>query len=225
VQLRRSFIGIALLSSLGLTSSWAAVSDKLLEGKVLVLDPGHAVKNDAGKIINPGAQVRRVSLERDVALQVAETIEPLLEAQGAKVYMTRTKDNPWRYGTSPQADNRGRAILANMVRADAYVRIHCDWNRNKHFKGFTTYFYRWGSRSLAESIHQAMANALPGHADNGIRRKSFVSVSSHMPAVLVELGVLTNHAEGKELSDEMHQAHLAMAIAEGIIDYFHKDKS
>ncbi len=189
---------------------------------MLVLDPGHAVKNDAGKIINPGAKARQGPLERDVALNVAETLTPLLEAQGAKVYMTRTRVNPWRYGYSSQADNRGRAILANEVRADAYIRIHCDWNRDRRFKGFTTFFYRWGSRELSESIHQALAAALPGHRDNGIKRRSFVSVSAHMPAVLLELGVLSNKVEGKELEDEAHQSHLAMAVAEGITKYFQR---
>ncbi len=224
MRLRRLF-RTAFLSSLCLWCSGPLLADKPLEGKILVLDPGHAVKNDAGKIINPGAQVRHVALERDVALYVAETITPLLEAQGAKVFMTRTRTNPWRYGYSSQGDNRGRAILANMVRADAYIRIHCDWNRDKRFKGFTTYFYRWGSRPLAESVHVALANSLPGHRDNGVKRRSFVSVSAHMPAVLVELGVLSNKVEGKELSNEAHQAHLAMAVAEGIIDYFQKNKS
>lgn len=220
MRLRHSFLLLAILGCLGMCRLQAAVPSKCLEGKVLVLDPGHAVKNDADKIINPGARARRGVLERDVALHVAETIAPLLEAQGAKVYMTRTQGNPWRYGYSSQADNRGRAILANVVRADAYVRIHCDWNRDRHFKGFTTFYYRWGSRRLAETIHQAMANALPGHRDNGIKRRSFVSVSAHMPAVLVELGVLSNRAEGKELAQEAHQAHVAMAVAEGIINYF-----
>ncbi len=191
----------------------------------MVLDPGHAVKNDAGKIINQGAQVRGVALERDVNLRVAETIAPLLEAQGAKVYMTRTQANPWRYGYSQQADNRGRAILANLVHADAYIRIHCDWNRDKRFKGFTTFFYRWKSRPLAEAVHDALAKALPGHRDNGIKRRSFVSASAHMPAVLIELGVLSNKVEGKELTQEEHDSHLAMAVTEGIIDYFQKSKS
>ena len=213
----------ALLCGLSGFSLQADVPVKLLEGKIVVLDPGHAVKNDAGKIINQGAQARRGAFERDVALQVAETIEPLLEAQGAKVFMTRTKENPWRYGSSPPADNRGRAILANLVRADIYVRIHCDWNRDRHFKGFTTYYYRWGSRALAEAIHQSLVSALPGHRDNGIKRRSFVSASAHMPAVLVELGVLSNRAEGKELAEEAHQAHLAMAVSEGIINYLQRN--
>jgi len=214
---------MALLGGMGLQRLEAASSAKTLEGKVIVLDAGHAVKNDAGKIINAGAQAHRGGvLERDVALHVAETMAPLLEAQGAKVYLTRTHDNPWRYGYSSQGDNRGRAILANMVRADIYVRIHCDWNRDRRFKGFTMYFYRWGSRELAEAIHQALANALPGHRDNGIKRRSFVSASAHMPAVLVELGVLSNKVEGKELAEDAHQSQLAMAVSEGIIDYFHR---
>jgi N-acetylmuramoyl-L-alanine amidase len=134
--------------------------------------------------------------------------------------MTRTHDNPWRYGYSAPADNRGRAILANIVRADAYVRIHCDWNRSRKFKGFTTYYYRWGSRRLAEAIHDALARALPSHKDNGIKRRSFVSASAQMPAVLIELGVLSYKPEGKDLAQGGYQAHLAMAVAEGVIDYF-----
>jgi N-acetylmuramoyl-L-alanine amidase len=224
VRFQPFFVITAIAGVLCLRPLEAAAPLKTLEGKVLVLDAGHAVKNDAGKIINAGAQARHGVLERDVALNVAETMAPLLEAQGAKVYMTRTRTNPWRYGYSPSGDNRGRAILANMVRADAYIRIHVDWNRDRRFKGFTIYFYRWGSRELAEAIHQAMANALPGHRDNGIKRRSFVSVSSHMPAVLVELGVLSNKAEGKELAEEAHQSHLAMAMSEGVVDYFRKGK-
>jgi N-acetylmuramoyl-L-alanine amidase len=209
-------LGMALLAM----TSGGAWAEKPLQGKVLVLDPGHAVMNDTGKIINPGARARRGAYERDVALDVAETVAPLLEAQGAKVYMTRTHDNPWRYGYSSPADNRGRAILANIVRADAYVRIHCDWNRDRRFKGFTTFYYRWGSRALAEAVHEALARALPGHRDNGIKRRSFVSASAHMPAVLIELGVLSNKQEGKDLAQGGFQAHLAMAVAEGVIDYF-----
>jgi N-acetylmuramoyl-L-alanine amidase len=217
------FVSGALLSGLLFLCPVHASSQKLLEGKVLVLDPGHAVKNDAGRIINPGSRARAGgAFERDIALQVARTMVPLLEAQGAKVFMTRTFDNPWRYGVSSPADNRGRAVLANLVRADGYIRIHCDWNRDRRFKGFTTFFYRWGSRALAKSMHDALARALPGRRNNGVKRRSFVSASAEMPAVLVELGVLSNKGDAKELAEETHQAHLAMALAEGVIEYFRK---
>ena len=100
MRLKRSFFLVAFLGGVALWPLESSIPTKFLEGKVVVLDPGHAVKNDSGKIINAGAQSRHGLMERDVALHVAETMAPILEAQGAKVYMTRTAANPWRYGYS-----------------------------------------------------------------------------------------------------------------------------
>jgi len=193
-----------------------------LTGKIIVLDPGHAVKDESGKIINPGARARRFGAwERDVALGVALKVVPLLEAQGAKVYLTRTGSNPWRYNRMKRSDNRSRAIFANVVRANAYVRLHCDWNRSHKLHGFTSYYFRWGSRTLAKTIQRSVGRTWPGR-DDGIQRRSFVSASAKMPAVLLEMGYLSNPKEGKELATDTHQTALAQVIAQGIVDYFKK---
>jgi len=192
----------------------------ILAGKVIVLDPGHAAKNDAGAIINPGAQARHNGpRERDVALAVSSRIVPLLEAKGAKVYMTRTPANPWRYNDQRLGDNRARAIFANLLRANAYVRLHCDWNRSRQFKGHTTYYFHWGSRSLAVAVNEALNKAMTEQRDNGVHRRSFVSVTAHMPTALVEMGVLSYKPEGKALGDAAYQDKLAQAIADGITAY------
>jgi N-acetylmuramoyl-L-alanine amidase len=213
----------------GVVTSTQPVSDREalaslvtpLAGKVIVLDPGHAVKNDSDKIINPGSYGRGGVEERDVVLEVAEKLVPLLEAQGAKVYLTRTKSNVWRYSLKGRrADNRSRAIFANSLRANAYVRLHCDWNRNKKFKGFTTYYFRWGSRRLAACLDRSMAEALPGHIDRGLHRRTFVSVTTTMPTVLLEMGVLSNRKEGKDLGSDNYQNRLAQAISNGLVRYF-----
>jgi N-acetylmuramoyl-L-alanine amidase len=197
---------------------------KPLAGKVILLDPGHAVMNADDRVINQGARARLRNggaRERDVVLSVAAKVVPLLEAEGAKVFMTRTALNAWRYSSQGrQADNRARAILANTLRVDAYVRLHCDWNRSRKFKGFTVYYYRWGSRRLATSLRAALVKALPGHTDHGQKRRTFVSVTSTMPAVLLELGVLSYPQEAKELGSDAYQTRLAAAIASGIVDYF-----
>jgi N-acetylmuramoyl-L-alanine amidase len=214
--------GALLVTGVGAVRS---ASPQPLAGRIIVIDPGHAVKNYAGRIINPGAKARRGALEREVVLEVAEKLVPILEAQGARVFLTRTHGNAWRYnGQSKAADNRARAIFANTMRADAYVRLHCDWNRNRKFKGHTTYYYRWGSRRLAKAIRNAMAEKLPGHTDHGIRRRSFVSVSSTMPAVLLELGVLSHKKEGKDLGTEGFQTRLAEAVSNGLVEYFESKK-
>jgi N-acetylmuramoyl-L-alanine amidase len=197
---------------------------KPLTGKVILLDPGHAVMDENNRIINAGARARirnGGARERDVVLSVGAKIVPLLEAQGAKVFMTRTPLNAWRYSSQGrQADNRARAILANSLQVDAYVRLHCDWNRSRKFKGFTVFYYRWGSRRLATSLRAALVKALPGHTDHGQKRRTFVSVTSTMPAVLLELGVLSHRSEAKELGSDAYQTRLAAAIASGIVNYF-----
>ena len=173
------------------------------------------------RLINPGARARRGVWERDVVLSVAEKLMPLLEAQGAKVYMTRTQSNPYRYtATGKHSDNRARAILANTLQVDAYVRLHCDWNRNKKFKGHTTYYFRWGSRRLAKSLRHAIAESFPERRDHGIHRRTFVSVTTTMPAVLLEMGVLSNKKEGVDLGTDGYQTRMSEAISTGLVDYF-----
>jgi len=212
-------LGVTLMGSL--TSDAAPVGPQLpLSGKIIVLDPGHAVKSDSGAIINPGARARRGAYEREVALAVAIQTVPLLESQGAKVFLTRTERNAWRYVGFRRGDNRARAIFANTLDADAYVRLHCDWNRNPQFKGHTTFYYRWASRDLAKSIHNAMATTFLEHRDNGIQRRSFVSVTAKMPTVLLEMGVLSYKPEGELLGKPDFQAKLAQTIANGLLDYF-----
>jgi N-acetylmuramoyl-L-alanine amidase len=200
--------------------AWPARADKPLEGRTIVVDPGHAVLNHAGQIINPGARARLGAYERDVALSVSKKVLPLLEAQGAKVIMTRTDMNPWRYSHRKQADNRSRAIFANSVQGDAYVRVHADWNRSRKFNGFTMYYFRWGSRPLAKAMREAFVAALPEHRDNGIHRRSFVSITAKMPTVLVELGVLSYKREAKLLAEDAFQQRLAEAVCDGVVRYF-----
>lgn len=235
-----------LAGALALTAPWLSQAEtlspaRLLAGKIIVLDPGHAVKNASGQIVNPGAQARpfratkrRIkrngkietqvvppgALERDVALAVAAKMVPVLEGMGATVYLTRTPRNPWRYHDIRQADNRARAIMANLLKAHAYVRLHCDWNRSKQFKGHTAFYYRWNSRPLAKQVNAAMVQALPNARDNGVHRRSFVSVTARMPTILVEMGVLSYPPEAASLAQSEYQDRLAQAIADGIAGYF-----
>jgi N-acetylmuramoyl-L-alanine amidase len=194
-----------------------------LRGKIIAIDPGHAVLNQANEIINPGARARRRhggTWERDVVLSVADKMVPLLEAQGAKVFLTRTAGNPWRYARRKQGDNRSRAILANVLQADVYVRLHCDWNPSRTFQGFTTYYYRWGSRPLAEDMNKALIAAFPEHRNNGIHRRSFVSVTATMPTVLVEMGVLSYEPEARAVAKDEFRNRLAQAVSRGVVGYF-----
>ena len=78
---------------------------------------------------------------------------------------------------------------------------------------------------LNESAELALAvqnrlNASSGSRDRGVRQAPFVVLTgATMPAVLVELGFLSNADEARRLNDSGHQQELAEAIAAGIEDF------
>jgi N-acetylmuramoyl-L-alanine amidase len=45
---------------------------------------------------------------------------------------------------------------------------------------------------------------------------------THSPAVLIEVGFLSNASEAARLSDAARQKKTASAIAEGIVEYLHR---
>jgi len=57
--------------------------------------------------------------------------------------------------------------------------------------------------------------------DGGVREGPFwVLVGAQMPAVLVEVGFISNKAEAKRLVSTKYQKRLAMGLADGIERYF-----
>jgi N-acetylmuramoyl-L-alanine amidase len=63
------------------------------------------------------------------------------------------------------------------------------------------------------------ANCSPGSPSRGLKNASYkVLVGSKTPAVLVELGFLSNQYEASRLARKDYQLRLARAIAEGVIE-------
>lgn len=77
----------------------------------VAIDPGHGGEKE-------GARSPAGVLEKDVVLAVAQQLAVLLEADGAKVLLTRNAD------VDVPLDERTR--LANAARADVLVSIHCN---------------------------------------------------------------------------------------------------
>ena len=72
------------------------------------------------------------------------------------------------------------------------------------------------SQSLAEIIQKQM-NELLDVKDRGVKQAPFrVLVGATMPAILVEVGFITNPAEEKLLRDEAYKNKLATALYRGI---------
>jgi N-acetylmuramoyl-L-alanine amidase len=90
----------------------------------VVLDPGHGGK-DAGALGPTGVR------EKDVTLDVARRVAPVLVAQGLQVVLTR-KDDVF-------VSLEERTALANAFGADLFVSIHCNASETRGRRGVEAY--------------------------------------------------------------------------------------
>ena len=84
------------------------------------------------------------------------------------------------------------------------------------------------SNKLAIDIQQGMINRLKGHykvRDGGVREAPFwVLVGAQMPAVLIEVGYISNPIEKKRIFSAHYQNLIAKGIADGVNSYFIKNE-
>ena len=182
-----------------------------LRGKTIVVDPGHGGANPGSRGVGPQP-------EKDNVLAVGWDLKSMLEYAGAKVIMTR--DGDYSPG-GPQADQlEARVRIANSSRADAFVSIHNDWNKNSSLTGSTTYFFSPDGYRLGAALQRGVTGELRTK-DLGVRWASYyVLKNTAMPAALVELGFLSNKQEARLLSTRSYQTKAATGIYHGLVEYF-----
>src|SRR5689334_6222688 len=167
----------------------------------IVIDPGHG-GFDRGGI--PGQRV----LEKNMNLDVALRLKPILEKAGYKVIMTRSTDVFVPLGT--------RVAIANSYPNAIFLCIHFNSASRSGASGIETYFYSTESAPLAASIHSAVVGGAPSE-NRGVRRRGyFVLRKTTIPAVLVECGFLTNPTEAQFAQTTAYRQKLALEIARGI---------
>lgn len=75
------------------------------------------------------------------------------------------------------------------------------------------------SRRLAHSVQQRLV-AATGAVDRGVKQNVFFVIrNARAPAILVELGFVSNPEEGRKLASESYQATLARALADGVLEF------
>jgi N-acetylmuramoyl-L-alanine amidase len=90
------------------------------------------------------------------------------------------------------------------------------------FSGLRNDFYQRASNDLAAVVQQHLAGFHPNR-NRGVKQAGFhVLVGAFMPAILVEVGFLSNPAEARLLGTPAFQERLAVAIADAVDQYFHE---
>lgn len=173
--------------------------------KIIVIDAGHGAHD-------PGAVYFGVN-ESDINLKMLLYCKQYFDESGIKVYYTRTDD------TFYSLDER--AALSGLVGADMFISIHHNASNNKSTTGTSVYYSNLDtyeslngltSSALAEQIYPALVNTLKTK-EAGIIAKDFVVVrDSAAPAVLLEIGFMSNKDELDRLTDNSFSKKAAKTI-------------
>lgn len=203
--------------------------------KTIVIDPGHG-GNDPGKI-----NIRAKVLEKDMTLDTARRAKALLEAQGYKVYLTRSDD---RY-----LELSDRARIADRYNADLFVSLHFNsvqagasqvsgievYSLTPRFQYSTSdsareadadakaitagnRFDHWNT-AAAFAMHSELLGTLRV-SDRGLKRARWkVLVLAPCPATYIEAGFLSNDAEARKIATPAYRQKIAEGIAKGVQAY------
>lgn len=179
-------------------------SDRPLEGVSLVLDAGHGGSD-------PGAQ-RGDAREKEMTLGIINQLKKRLEANGAFITMTRSDD------TFVSLEDRVK--ITNLVMPKAFVSVHINaLESTNDIKGVETYFQTDQSKPLAEAVHNCLYTNLKV-PNRGVRKARFYVINhTTVPAILAEVGYISNKDEREKLISSDYQGKIADALTQGVILY------
>ncbi len=188
-----------------------------LNGRVVVLDPGHGGADPGTRGVGPTTEAENV-------LAIAWELKGLLEKAGAQVIMTRQADSGPGGVTTFSGGEDGqlaaRTSKANRGGGQIFISLHNNWNDNEQVCGTSVYYYKAEDLALAEALQASVVRQL-NSVDLGVRRENFyVLRNTNMPAALVEAGFLSNPKEAVLLSRPGYRLEVARGLFYGILDYF-----
>ncbi len=130
------------------------------------------------------------------------------------------------YFLSPSRSSRAKRVAAMENKADI---DDMNYYAKQSFLMFMNNHKIVASNKLAIDLQQGVLHELRKHykgvVDGGVREGPFwVLVGAQMPAVLIEVGFITNKEEAKRLVNKTYQKRFAKGIAEGIERYFIKNR-
>ena len=177
-------------------------------GRKIVIDPGHG-GTDVGAI-------RGDITEKDITLDVSKRVRDILEKKGYKVEMTRDTDKT--------VSLQDRVAFSEERHPDIFVSIHVNSSEKPEITGIETHYYRQESMSLAQTVHASLASNIKSKNRGLFKSKFYVINHTTAPAILVEIGFISNAGERAELTSDKRKQATAKAIADGVENYFKENK-
>jgi N-acetylmuramoyl-L-alanine amidase len=192
----------------------AGYKPKALYDKIVVIDAGHGGTD-------PGAVAGGVH-EKSINLVISNYVKALFDgSENYKVYYTRTTD--------VNKSLQYRTDLANTLEADIFVSIHNNAMNTPAFQGMETLYMPGGSTtklssiSIAKIFHETLL-PIVDVADRGLKPRDGLYVLRHtkMPAIILELGFMTNPNDLAKLTNPEVQQRVAEGIYQATETVFNR---
>lgn len=181
----------------------------------IFIDQGHNPTNP-----NAGAEANGVR-EQDVTYDVGVRLAELLNANpNFEARLSRNSPTE-QLGTTNATSLQRRASMANTWGADFFISLHCNSSTISSASGSEAYVYSRESpaNTMGFRILEGLHNAT-GLPNRGVfvRPSLYVLRATSMPAVLVELGFLTNQRDVYLLTTDPQS--FARGVYNGILSYY-----
>ena len=186
-----------------------------LQGKVIVVDPGHGGKD-------PGTTYKDI-YEKYLNLSISLYLRDCLSQYGATVILTRDNDNDLSYGETnhrKKTDFDNRIKIINNKYTDMYLSIHLNYLTNTKYYGAQV-FYNKDNEKLAKSIQEYLNSNLETDREiKEIPKSTYMYKKLEKRGVLIECGFLSNVEERKKLVTKEYQKNVAQVIADAVVNYY-----
>ena len=176
--------------------------------KTIVIDAGHG-GTDVGA-------TRDGHNEKDLTLDMSQRLATILKKKGLDVLMVRETD--------VYVSLEDRVAFSEDYGGDLFVSIHVNSSVTEDGHGIETHYYTPQSYDFAQVVHREFASQIKSKDRGLFKSKFYVINHATVPAILCEIGFLSNDAERNELITESRKQKTAKAIAAGMMEYLKKAK-
>lgn len=180
----------------------------------VLIDPGHPAKNKLGAI-HEGV------FEAELNLQVAIRFADKLTAAGFAVRYTRKTFMP--------VELSDRVHIEHLIEPDIYVSLHCNSFSSPGVHGLEVFTSigktdadlaaTFVCESLIEEFPESRFRSDLSDGDLDKEEHFYVLDKTRCPAMLVEMGYLSNAEERTKLVDPEYQERMAEAMCRGLIKW------
>jgi len=226
------------LSEISLTSKYHFQYQEAKDRRTVVIDPGHGGTDVGCESLNG---IR----EKDVVLDVAKRIQKICQNNNIRVLLTRKDDKTYRLSQ--------RTRIIDQQSSSLFLSLHCNASFSDKISGMDIWINNQNGqirvsndkkdvdqngiffRPLLQDDHleksrrfaKILQAQLVGQSRRPIKiRENPLAILSniYMPALLLELGYLSNLDDETKLQNETKRQEISICISEAIVVFLGSDK-